>query len=834
VTDTLYVPTRAIRQAVAGHEAEVLDSLGFPWREGRPHIRCPYPAHEDGDPSWRWDQARCRAYCTCIEGSHSVFDVLMHIEACDFEHAKIRIAEILGRTDLIRNGERHPAISADHLLDPPPDQRDYDLVIRYLGHRLGVDPDRVPRPSTAMAGWRSLPYYDPPLKDGEQPVLVGKWPCAVFGTTDRLGRRHAHRIYVEPGGAGKAVLGANEDGSARDPKKSARVLGKEKTGGRAVLWGDPACAPRIVLVEGIETGAAVAHALRDAVQAGEVAVAAAITAGGIEAFEPWPNTARVTIAADRDEVKTGAGRRRGEHAARNFGARHHDRLKVAVALPGEPGASCDWLDVLRKDGAGAVVTGLGAAVEFVATPEEMKDTSGAAMSMGKSGGAPLGGNILDPADPLPSARLFVERQYEHDGTRTLHHHGGLFYRWTGTHYPAAEDAALRAQVYSFLEHAQRWDARRQKAVPFQPNTSKVNNVMDALKAVANLPSTVQPPAWLDGRTDPPPAEIVACQNGLLHLPTKRPVPASPALFSLNALNFDYDPDAPDPKAWLGFLDDLFGQDWQASNALQEAFGYVLTTDTQHQKVFLIVGPKRSGKGTIARVTTSLLGRANACAPTLASLGTNFGLAVLIGKPLAIISDARLGGRADQHAIAERLLSVSSEDAVTADRKFLPAWTGKLPTRFLILTNELPRIADTSGALASRFVVLRLENSFYGREDHGLTSRLLTELPGVLNWAIEGWRRLQERGHFVQPESAADAVRVMEDLSSPAAFSSPLPVARYDAAGLVTMLNGNRIVALTDGHAVVENATGGQLRHFRRLTAVAAEIALAWDGQDERH
>ena len=162
------------------------------------------------------------------------------------------------------------------------------------------------------------------------------------------------------------------------------------------------------------------------------------------------------------------------------------------------------------------------------------------------------------------------------------------------------------------------------------------------------------------------------------------------------------------------------------------------------------------------------GPANVCAPTLAGLGTNFGLAPLIGGQLAIISDARLGGRADQHTIVERLLSISGEDALTIDRKFRDPWTGRLNTRFLILTNELPRLADASGALVSRFILLKLSESFYSREDLGLTDRLLTELPGILNWAIEGWKRLQERGHFKQPKAALEAIQDLEDLSSPIA------------------------------------------------------------------
>jgi putative DNA primase/helicase len=46
------------------------------------------------------------------------------------------------------------------------------------------------------------------------------------------------------------------------------------------------------------------------------------------------------------------------------------------------------------------------------------------------------------------------------------------------------------------------------------------------------------------------------------------------------------------------------------------------------------------------------------------------------------------------------------------------------------------------------------------------NRLLGELPGILNWAIAGWRRLCGRGFFQIPKSSADAVQQLEDLGSP--------------------------------------------------------------------
>jgi putative DNA primase/helicase len=162
----------------------------------------------------------------------------------------------------------------------------------------------------------------------------------------------------------------------------------------------------------------------------------------------------------------------------------------------------------------------------------------------------------------------------------------------------------------------------------------------------------------------------------------------------------------------------------------------------------------------------LLGERHVSGPTLANISEQFGLSILVGKSVAIIADARISGRTDTAVLTERLLSISGEDTLSIPRKFLPDWNGKLTTRFLLMTNELPRIEDASGALASRFLVLTLHESFYGREDHGLFERFLPELPGILNWALEGWDRLYARGRFVQPPSAAALVQEFEDLGSP--------------------------------------------------------------------
>jgi len=376
--------------------------------------------------------------------------------------------------------------------------------------------------------------------------------------------------------------------------------------------------------------------------------------------------------------------------------------------------------------------------------------------------------IIEYPDPIPLAEHYLAYARP---TRLLRWRG-QFYSYTGTHYAELPDEALDCELYRHLDTL--WTPDRSKdavegdLVKIVPKVMLVREVRLALPSRdrIRLDDAVGVPSWLDGRTEPPASGLVAFSNGLLELSTGALHSACDCYFCTNAVDFGYDADAPQPDAWCRFLDDLFADDEQSKEALQELFGYFLSPDTSQQKIGLIVGPKRSGKGTIARVLSAMLGASNVCGPTLGSLGMDFGLQPLVNKRLAIISDARLGNRSDQARIVETLLSVSGEDVLTVPRKYLTEWTGKLPTRFLILTNELPRLNDTSGALAGRFILLCLTRSWFGNEDIGLTDRLLAELPGIVKWSVEGYRRLQQRGRFVMPETSAAALQDLEDLASP--------------------------------------------------------------------
>lgn len=380
--------------------------------------------------------------------------------------------------------------------------------------------------------------------------------------------------------------------------------------------------------------------------------------------------------------------------------------------------------------------------------------------------------VLSPRRTLPTAEAYAREFHAHAEGTTLVAFGGLVLEWRGNRYVQVEDGAIKHRLQPWLHKALKYSFNAQskelELVDFESNPTTVEAALKTIRAFVHLPATTRTPSWLDARKDRPDAlEVLPCRSMSLHVPTGRVLRPTPALFTMNALEFDYEPDAEAPERWIKFLEQVFGDDLDAVGLLQEWFGYCLIADTSQQKMLLLVGPRRSGKGTIGRVLTRMIGAGNVVGPTTTGLAGTFGLQPLIDKSLAIVSDARFSGDGIATVI-ERLLCISGEDALTVDRKFMESVSMKLSTRFMLLTNELPKLHDASTALAGRFLVLRLTRSFYGNEDPTLTSQLLEELPGILLWSIEGLKRLRARGRFMQPASGEESIADMEDLGSPVA------------------------------------------------------------------
>jgi hypothetical protein len=177
---------------------------------------------------------------------------------------------------------------------------------------------------------------------------------------------------------------------------------------------------------------------------------------------------------------------------------------------------------------------------------------GRSTSFTVSGPAGDGVPIISLKAPYDTASLFLGE------TQTLHYHRGGLYEWDGRAYPEADEAMLRSKLYGFLDTCRRENTEGEP-LPVKPTAPMVSSVFDALRARAYLDSAVAPPAWLNAVPGPPADEIVVCTNGLLHLPTLKVLPHTPSFFAYNALDFAYQPAAPESKQFLAFLHQLCGE-----------------------------------------------------------------------------------------------------------------------------------------------------------------------------------------------------------------------------------------------------------------------------------
>lgn len=552
-------------------------------------------------------------------------------------------------------------------------------------------------------------------------------------------------------------------------------------GGAYTVLGKPSKSGPIVICEGWATGKSVQAA------AGHCVVVA-FNAGNLEPVarkirQALPE-AMIIIAADDDfRTEGNPGITSADQAAR--------AIRALVAIPrwlDDRGNGTDFNDLHAAEGLEAVRLCIDAAEPPYddptpdppgdTIPQDHADSAEASVPENPASGgvavSPPAAVAFDPDDrliftatPMKTAELFHATLPE--GGRIIFWRGE-FYSWDGCRYIVRDAVYMEQRLYLFMASCMTIKEDKngdREIVAYNPKAANVRDVIHALRAVCYIDA---PDAghWIEPQPgDFPGSEIIAFQNCFLHWPTRTILPSTDRLLITTALEFDYNPLAAESCAWQKFLHGIWPDDQQSIDTLAEMFGYLLTDDTGQQKIFMLIGPPRSGKGTILRVLEALVGKSNRCSPSLSSLGGPFGLQSLLGKRMAMISDARLSGRSDQQPIVENLLRISGEDAVDVNRKNLPALEGvTLRARFIMATNELPAFSDASSALANRFVPFRFTRSFLGSEDQGLTSRLLSELPSILLWALDGLNRLRSRGHFVVPESAREISEDLLDQTSP--------------------------------------------------------------------
>lgn len=383
----------------------------------------------------------------------------------------------------------------------------------------------------------------------------------------------------------------------------------------------------------------------------------------------------------------------------------------------------------------------------------------------------LWSDAVDPRDPMAVARQFLAAEFPVvEGVTTLRIWKTDWYRWTGPCWREISREEMTAQIYLWLE--QQFQRTKDGGVtPVKPGKTLVGEVMEAAKAVILVPNDVEVPAWIETRDDDWTAtEMVSVENGLLHLPTAKLRQHTPRLFALNSIQASWNADAwekkTEPKEFLKFLGQVIKEDTGAQvKLLQEMFGYMLTPDTKYQTAFMLIGPRRSGKGTIGRILQKLHAK-DYVSPSLNGLADKYGKQSLIGKTIAVVPDVRIGPKTDLGSVAETILSITGEDPQTVQRKWIGDWTGFIKTRFLLMANSVPRLHDHDTVLASRFFYLRTDQSYFGREDRDLGDRLMEEINLILLWAVRGWQQLNKAGRFTESDTHKSVLKGAETVMGP--------------------------------------------------------------------
>lgn len=233
-----------------------------------------------------------------------------------------------------------------------------------------------------------------------------------------------------------------------------------------------------------------------------------------------------------------------------------------------------------------------------------------------------------------------------------------------------------------------------------------------------------------------PVNILNVANGTLDMMTGE---LKEKEFSLNRLPVAYDRDAPVPSYFLGFLDDLLSEEDQKT--LQEYLGYCLIPCTKAQKMLMLVGRGGEGKSTLGRVISKLLGD-QAMMTSIQKVCTNrFARADLEFKLMVIDDDMSLDALPETSYLKTL---ITLEGKTDLEKKGKQSYQGHLYARFLGFSNgSLSALYDRSDGFYRRQLILSCKERAKDRIDYVyLADQIIRdELPGVLNWCLEGLRRL---------------------------------------------------------------------------------------------
>jgi putative DNA primase/helicase len=311
-------------------------------------------------------------------------------------------------------------------------------------------------------------------------------------------------------------------------------------------------------------------------------------------------------------------------------------------------------------------------------------------------------------------------------------------------WPVVSETSVKAEISAVIEEA--------KPEGIKPTASILASVTELTRVKVFVP---------DERWDADP-DILVCKNGALRISTGELEKHRPGHYATSAVPYEYRPGIK-TLAWDYFLRNTVPV---AAAFLQEFAGYALTTDMSHELAVWLYGPPGSGKSTFLAGLQAMLGH-RAGVLGLADLErSRFTLADLPGKTLVVASEQP----SSYLASTNTLNAIISGEPTQVERKYRDPFTVIPRAKVCWAMNELPRVADANSGLFRRVKVVGFPELPENKRDPEVKRLIENEGAGILNWALEGLRRLTERGHFEIPEGVQDATKQFrENNDVPALF-----------------------------------------------------------------
>lgn len=310
----------------------------------------------------------------------------------------------------------------------------------------------------------------------------------------------------------------------------------------------------------------------------------------------------------------------------------------------------------------------------------------------------------------------------------------------------------------------RWDALMDKSwVPRkvrgilkgQPGTASLIT-SSRVSSVVNLARTerVHAPENLNRL----PEGMLACRNGLVEVETGRLFPHREGYLTTVQAPHDYVPGAECPE-WLKWLEER-QDDQETRDQIQEMFGYCLVTDVNFHSFFFVYGDGGTGKSTCVDVLENLVGVDNRVSIELTELDNPFLRSRLVGKSLYLAKE--LTSRSFKHI--GLIKAIVSGDPVSVDVKYGEGFEFRPKGRLVMESNVQAMTPDSSAGFERRFIQIGFDNKVdrKGINYSFAEEVLFPEMSGILNWALEGYRRLRARGRFehtARSQKASDDIKM---------------------------------------------------------------------------